>query len=105
MSRPGLVEAFTERLASALALPFVPCVTSSADGPAQAQMANSAQQAANARRRLGVVAAGVRPGPVLLVDDIVDSRWTLTVAGALLRDNGSGPVLPFVLAVAVPRGE
>ena len=63
MSRPGLVEAFTERLASALALPFVPCVTSSADGSAQAQMANSAQQAANARRRLGVVAAGVRPGP------------------------------------------
>ena len=105
MSRPGLVEAFTERLASALALPFVPCVTSSPDGPAQAQMANSAQQAANARRRLGVVAAGVRPGPVLLVDDIVDSRWTLTVAGSLLRDNGSGPVLPFALAVSVPRGE
>ena len=104
-SRPGLIEAFAERLASALALPFVPCVASSAGGPAQAQMANSAQQAANARRRLTIVASGVRSGPVLLVDDIVDSRWTLTVAGALLREHGSGPVLPFALAVAVPRGE
>ena len=103
-TRPGLVEGFAERLASMLALPFVPCLTSSVGAP-QAAMANSAQQAANARRRLGVVAAGVRSGPVLLVDDVVDSRWTLTVAGSLLREHGAGPVLPFALAVAVPRGE
>jgi ATP-dependent DNA helicase RecQ len=68
-------------------------------------MANSATQAANARSKLGVVPGAVRPGPVLLVDDLVDSRWTLTVAGALLRDGGAGPVLPFALAVATPRGE
>jgi len=37
---------------------------------------------------------------VLLVDDLVDSRWTMTVAGALLREQGSGPVLPFALAEA-----
>ena len=42
-------------------------------------------------------------GPVLLVDDIVDSGWTLTVAGHLLRTHGSGPVYPFVLAVASAR--
>jgi ATP-dependent DNA helicase RecQ len=35
---------------------------------------------------------------VLLVDDLVDSRWSLTVAGRLLRRAGAGPVLPFVLA-------
>ncbi|MHB8892134.1 MAG: RecQ family ATP-dependent DNA helicase [Candidatus Limnocylindrales bacterium] len=104
-SRGSLVGDFASRLASALALPYVPCLTISADGPPQAAMANSAQQAANARRRLGVVAAGVRSGPVLLVDDVVDSRWTLTVAGSLLREHGAGPVLPFALAVAVPRGE
>lgn len=39
--------------------------------------------------------------PVLLVDDLSDSRWTLTVAGAVLREAGSGPVSPFVLAKAV----
>ena len=40
------------------------------------------------------------PGPVLLIDDIVYSRWTLTVAGHLLQQQGSGPVHPFVFAIA-----
>jgi ATP-dependent DNA helicase RecQ len=35
---------------------------------------------------------------LLLVDDIVDSRWTLTEIGAVLRGAGSGPVYPFALA-------
>ena len=37
-------------------------------------------------------------GPVLLVDDLCDSRWTLTVAAALLRRAGAAEVLPFALA-------
>ena len=40
------------------------------------------------------------PGPVLLVDDLADSRWTLTVAGRLLRRAGAEAVLPFTLASA-----
>ena len=39
-------------------------------------------------------------GPVLLVDDLVDSRWTLTVAGRELRRAGADAVLPFALASA-----
>jgi ATP-dependent DNA helicase RecQ len=39
-------------------------------------------------------------GPVLLVDDLVDSRWTMTVAGAVLRRAGAPAVLPFALAAA-----
>ncbi|MFZ7087631.1 RecQ family ATP-dependent DNA helicase [Curtobacterium sp. RRHDQ10] len=38
-------------------------------------------------------------GPVLLVDDLVDSRWTMTVAGRELRRAGAQAVLPFALAV------
>jgi ATP-dependent DNA helicase RecQ len=38
-------------------------------------------------------------GPVLLVDDLADSRWTLTVAGRLLRRAGAPGVLPFALAL------
>jgi ATP-dependent DNA helicase RecQ len=87
-----------------LAVPFAACLTTSVGAPQRA-MQNSAQQGANATARLGVVPRAVRSGPVLLVDDLVDSRWTLTVAGALLRDAGSGPVHPFALAVAAPRGE
>ena len=44
------------------------------------------------------VAGPVPEGPVLLVDDTVSSRWTLTVAGALLRDGGAEAVFPLVLA-------
>lgn len=39
-------------------------------------------------------------GPVLLVDDVVDSGWTLTTIAALLRQAGSGCVYPAALATA-----
>ena len=42
-------------------------------------------------------------GTVLLVDDIVDSRWTMTAIGWLLREAGSGPVYPFALADTAGR--
>jgi len=42
--------------------------------------------------------------PVLLVDDMVDSGWTLNLAAICLRQHGSGPVYPFALAKASPRG-
>jgi ATP-dependent DNA helicase RecQ len=41
-----------------------------------------------------------RPGPVLLVDDLVDSGWTLTVTARLLRQAGATAVLPLTLGVA-----
>jgi hypothetical protein len=37
---------------------------------------------------------------VLLVDAVVDSRWTLTAVGLALREAGSGLVIPFALARA-----
>ena len=35
--------------------------------------------------------------PVLLIDDAIDSGWTLTIASALLRRAGSGVVYPATL--------
>ena len=37
-------------------------------------------------------------GNILLVDDVVDSRWTLTVCGDILMHNGANKVYPFALA-------
>ncbi len=34
---------------------------------------------------------------LLLIDDIVDSRWTITVVGALLKNAGANKVFPFCL--------
>ena len=56
-------------------------------------------------RKVAIDGSAVQPGPVLLVDDIVDSRWTLTVAAWLLRTHGSGEVHPFALAVASARDD
>jgi len=42
-------------------------------------------------------------GPVLLVDDLTDSGWTMAVLSVLLQAHGSGPVHPFALAKSSPR--
>jgi hypothetical protein len=46
----------------------------------------------------------VQTGPVLLIDDMADSRWTFTVLGFKLRQAGSGPVFPFALADTSAEG-
>jgi ATP-dependent DNA helicase RecQ len=102
-TRPGLVEGFARALAARLEVPFIAALTVRGDGEPQSSMQNSAQQLRNAHRKLAVDGAVVPPGPVLLVDDLVDSGWTLTVAGSLLRVAGSGEVHPFALAVASAR--
>jgi ATP-dependent DNA helicase RecQ len=102
-SRPGLVTEFGRLLARELGLPFVDCLAPRPGEP-QSAMLNSVQQLANAQRKVVLVPAVAIPsGAVLLVDDLVDSKWTMTVAGALLRGAGAGAVQPFALAVANAR--
>ena len=62
-------------------------------------MANSTQQARNVDGSLAISREPMPAGPVLLVDDMVDSRWTMAVAAWLLRSNGSGKVWPLALAL------
>jgi len=70
--------------------------------PISKTMANSTMQSRNVQGTLAL-STSVPAAPVLLVDDIADSRWTLTLAGWLLRTQGSGIVYPFVLARATAR--
>jgi ATP-dependent DNA helicase RecQ len=99
-SRQGqtLVSDFSRRLARRLGLPFVECIHRVRDAEPQKTRANSFQQAQNLLGAFAVDRALIRSEPVLLVDDMVDSKWTFTVAAALLRRAGSGPVYPFALA-------
>jgi ATP-dependent DNA helicase RecQ len=94
---PNLVPDFARRLAAALNLPFHPVLEKIGDRPAQKQMENSSQQARNVDGSLRIQGK-VPAGAVLLVDDMVDSRWTMTVAAYLLTSNGCGPVHPLALA-------
>lgn len=60
--------------------------------------------AANSAYRVaGLLDAWVPPthlgeGPVLLVDDLTDTGWTLTMATRVVRQAGASAVLPFALA-------
>ena len=61
-------------------------------------MANSTQQARNIDGSIALDSQPVPLGPALLVDDMVDSRWTLTVSAWLLRQHGSDEVWPMALS-------
>lgn len=95
---PGLVPDFAQRLASALNLPFHVVIEKIVERPEQKTMENSTQQARNIDGAFRLNGRHIPDGPVLLVDDMVDSRWTLTVAAWLLRENGGGKVWPMALS-------
>lgn len=97
LRHPELVPAFAMQLAVALDLPFVHALEKVIDTAEQKEMQNSFQQAQNLDGSLRIVES-IPQGPCLLIDDMVDSRWTLTVAAWLLKEAGSGPVYPFALA-------
>jgi ATP-dependent DNA helicase RecQ len=98
LRHPGLVSDFAQRLAGALGLPFHAALRKTGARPEQKTMANSIQQARNVDGSLAIVGGALPRGAVLLVDDMVDSRWTITIAAWLLRSQGSGEVYPLALA-------
>lgn len=95
--RSGLVYDFAVRLADALQVRFADLLMKS---PArqQKEMENSAHQCANAYQSFFVKEGAAVPRNVLLVDDVVDSRWTFTVCGYRLMEAGAENVYPFALA-------
>ncbi|MCK9250267.1 MAG: RecQ family ATP-dependent DNA helicase [Solirubrobacteraceae bacterium] len=98
-SAPDVVSDLGARLAAALGLPYVATLARLEDRPPQDRQRGAAQQAANVRGAFAVV-GDVPDGPVLLVDDVRHSGWTLAMVGGQLRRRGAGPVLPLVLTTA-----
>ena len=94
---PELVQDFSRRLAVQLGLPFEDVVRKVKDNQPQKGQQNRFHQCRNLD---GAFEVSLRyyGQPVLLVDDIVDSGWTLTVIAALLQQAGSGLVYPVALA-------
>ncbi|MFL0459602.1 RecQ family ATP-dependent DNA helicase [Kytococcus sedentarius] len=102
--RPQLVGSLAERLSTIGRLPLLGTLDLVDGGPVGEPGGNSAFRLAGVWDRLAVgLELGGRleglSGPVLLVDDLVDSRWSLTVAGRALRRAGAPGVLPLALAV------
>ena len=84
-NHPTLVPDFADRLAAALGLRFAPVVTKVRRNDPQKEQQNAVHQCRNLDGAFAV-RGDLPDGPALLVDDVVDSGWTLTVVAALLRD-------------------
>ncbi|MGY5797475.1 RecQ family ATP-dependent DNA helicase [Rheinheimera faecalis] len=97
LRHPHLVPDFASRLAEQLQLPFFNLVEKVKNNHPQKGQQNSFHQCRNLDGAFAVHQP-LPDGPVLLIDDIVDSGWTLTVVAALLRQYGCGPVYPAALA-------
>jgi len=95
-AHPGFVPQFARDLALELGLPFVEAVKTSCENRPQKEMENTHYRCNNLDGAFKIVEA-VDSGPVLLVDDAVDSGWTFAVVAALLRQAGTGPVFPFAV--------
>ncbi len=99
LRNPDLVKSYTQRLAEKLGIPYIEAIIKNQETSPQKLMENSYQQAKNVEQVFSVQMIRANE-PVLLVDDIVDSKWTMTICGKELRSNGAGEVYPFVLASA-----
>ncbi len=97
LKHPELVPDFARRLAARLGLSFVDAIHKKIDNEPQKNQQNRFHQCRNLD---GVfeLSRGVPDAPVLLVDDVIDSGWTVTVLAALLQQAGSGAVYPVALA-------
>jgi len=99
LGHPDLVPSLATEVGRRLGLPVQPVVRKIHHTEPQKEMRNSNSQVSNIWGSFEVL-PDAPAGPCLLIDDIVDSRWTVTVVGSLLRVAGSGPVVPVGLAFA-----
>lgn len=94
---PELVPSFAKRLADKLGLPFIPVINKLEETAPQKEQENSYFQCKNLDGIFEINDDVKHNEPVLLIDDAIDSGWTLTIASALLRQSGTGLVYPATL--------
>ena len=100
LRHPNLVPSFARRLAERLHLPFFSAIRKVKETPPQKAQQNSHFQRENLLGAYNVqIPLEYHRRDVLLVDDMVDSRWTFTELASQLRDQGAGRVYPVALAV------
>lgn len=103
LRHPGLVPDFAARLADVLGVPFAPVIHKTRETEPQKRMENRFHQCHNLDGAFEIQMPAGNYAPALLVDDVVDSAWTLTLAAALLRQAGTSAVFPFALATTAAK--
>ena len=105
-SRPGLVADTARRIAAIGRLEYLGAVEPAGYRRGRAGAAAATAHSGSSRcttrsrsPRSWPQAVAAHQGPILLVDDRVDTGWTMTVAARMLRQAGADEVLPFALAM------
>jgi len=98
-TRPQLVDSLARGISEIGRLPYLGPLELVDGGPTGQSGGNSAFRVAGVWGRFSASGLDIPASPILLVDDRVDSGWTLTVAARELRRAGAADVLPFTLAV------
>jgi len=104
-SRPALIESLGQRIATIGRLPYLGALEYRSFPGTDRGFHNSAQRLASVWDVFAVPdalrnALADQEGPVLVIDDRVDSGWTMTVVAKTLREAGAPAVLPLVLAIS-----
>ena len=105
LNNPELVASLARRVAAKSGLAFFDILERTRAAEAQKLMQNSAHQAANVDGAFSLKQGPSLPvglEPVILLDDIVDSGWTMTEIGRVLRRAGFPVVYPLALATSAP---
>jgi ATP-dependent DNA helicase RecQ len=102
--RPELVHSVASHVAAVGRLPLLGALEASHQ-PESGPRGNSAQRVRVLHESFRLppdlaAAVAATDGPILLVDDLVDSGWTMAIAGRELRRAGAAGVLPLALGVA-----
>ena len=103
-TRPRLVTSLGRQLAGVGRLPYLGSLAYAGGAGPGPRRHNSAQRLSSLWHALevpGDIQDAVRAldGPVLVVDDRIETGWTMTVAARLLREAGADAILPLALAV------
>lgn len=103
--RPALIGSLGKRIAAIGRLPYLGSLEYKSFPRTDSGFHNSAQRLASVWDVFAIPeplrqALSAQEGPVLAIDDRVDSGWTMTVAAKVLREAGAPAVLPLVLAVS-----
>lgn len=99
---PKLVPDFAKRLADKLGIGYFEGIKKF-NAEEQKKFENSDGQYRNANDSFEIIQ--IKKENILLVDDMVDSRWTFTVCAMKMREKGSGDIYPFALANTAGRGD
>lgn len=97
-----LISDFANKLAECLDIPYRETLSINKGYLPQKSMENSAHQLKNLDGVFKVIPENILSNPCFLLDDIVDSRWTFTVAGYLLKQNKATEIFPIALASTTP---